>query len=176
MGRGSPARRLLPGQMESTVLIGQLLTNGLTAVWKSRCPFPCIVLEKNVTDHSLCLHRAKAESQPQSSYWFGSQSNQQSSDCPAPYSWFNPKNECEWHPPLYLSQVLLPPLNQIGRPERSIAQDMLCAAPQALHCLHAQALKWMYCMPEAGTLTCVNVPCVSVPSSSFPTSDRYGWG
>lgn len=31
-------------------------------------PFPGVVLEKNVVDHSLFLYRAKAESQPPRSY------------------------------------------------------------------------------------------------------------
>ena len=43
---------------------GQLLTNRLPAVWTFHCPFSCIRPEKNVSDHSLYLYRANAESQP----------------------------------------------------------------------------------------------------------------
>lgn len=62
--RARPAWKLIHVETESTVPKGQLLTNRLTAVWRFCHPFPCIVLEKNVADHSTCLYRAKTESQP----------------------------------------------------------------------------------------------------------------
>lgn len=55
--------------------------------------------------------------------------------------------------------------------QRRIAQYVLCATPQALHRLHAQALRWgVHCAHTRHSYVCVNTPCVSIPSS-LPTSD-----
>lgn len=113
MGQASPGWKLIHCEMESTLRKGQVLTNRLTAVWGSCCPFLCIVLEKNVADHSPSLYRAKAESQPHI-YWSGSWTNQQSSNCPAPYSRFSPKNEYERCSLQYLSQFSFHPWTRLG--------------------------------------------------------------
>ena len=55
VGRARPAWGPPGSLLENTVPKGQLLTNRLTTVWTSCCPFPCSVLEKNVADHSLCV-------------------------------------------------------------------------------------------------------------------------
>lgn len=143
---GSFTQRHIHSQMESVLPQGQLLTSRLTAAWRSYCPFLHNVLEKNVDDHSLCLCKAKFQSHLHISYWFGCLTKRQSADCPTPYSWFSLKNDCERHFSHCLSHVLLPFLNQIGRPERNIAQSMNCANPQALLCLHIQALEWSACL------------------------------
>lgn len=144
---------------------GQLLTNRLTSVWRSLCPLPCIVLKKNVAYHSLCLYRAKAESQPQI-YWLGSRTHQQSSDCLAPYPWFSPKNECERCPPHCLSQVLLLSLWEArGGLLNTCYVQLLrpCTASMLRPC------GGVYTVPKPGTLICVLIhPVCQFPPPSPP--------
>lgn len=86
------------------------------------------------------FYRVKAESQPQIS-WSGTWTNQQSSDHLALYSWFSPKRECERQPStLPCTGFFLPWTGWKAREED--CSTLLQAAPQALHCLPAQALKW----------------------------------
>lgn len=143
---GSFTQRHIHSQMESVLPQGQLLTSRLTAAWRSYCPFLHNVLEKKC-GWPLSMFMQSKVSEPSSHLLL---------------VWLpHKKAECWLSNPIFLIQsqkwlwetlFTLPLsrspsfLNQIGRPERNIAQSMNCANPQALLCLHIQALEWSACL------------------------------
>lgn len=101
-----------------------------TAAWRSCSLFPVLVLEKNVADHSLCCMEPRLSASLRSTDLAAKHiKSAKSCDHLALQSWFSPTTECERQTST-LCPIFLPSKTE-WRPEKRIAQCMLCTAPQA---------------------------------------------